>query len=66
MAWYERFTNQRSINPGPDARGIIQNGSWIVDHFSADGADIMTKFFDDYIVPDEEDRQLLRKVGNYG
>lgn len=66
MAWYMRYTNQRSINPGPDATTIIQNGSWIVDHFSAMGAELMSNFFDQYIIPDEEDKEMLKAVGSYG
>lgn len=66
MAWYERYTNQRSINAGEDPTGFLQNGSWIVDHFSAAGSQIMTDFFDNYVVPDSEDKVLLSKVGKYG
>lgn len=66
MAWYERFTNQRSINAGADPTGFLQNGSWIVDHFSAAGSQIMTDFFDNYVVPDFKDKVLLSKVGKYG
>lgn len=66
MAWYERHTNQRSINGGPGASNYVQNGSWIVDHFSKAGSRIMTQFFDDHVVPDPEDRSLLAKVGKYG
>lgn len=66
MAWYERYTNQRSINAGENPTDFIQNGSWVVDHFSAAGSQIMTDFFDNYVVPDPEDKPLLSKVGKYG
>ena len=66
MSWYERYTNQRSIDGGDDPSNYMQNGSWIVDHFSARGSNLITKFFDDYIVPDREDKDLLAKVGRYG
>lgn len=66
MAWYQRFTNQRSIAGGSNPRNYIQNGSWIVDHFSAAGSNLMTNFYDDVIVPTQEDKDLLAQVGNYG
>lgn len=66
MAWYETYTNQRSINAGEDPTSFLQNGSWIVDHFSAAGAQIMTEFFDSHVVPSPDDKALLSKVGKYG
>ncbi|KAL2835883.1 hypothetical protein BJX68DRAFT_273689 [Aspergillus pseudodeflectus] len=65
MAWYERHTNQRSIDGGPEAQTYVQNGSWIVDHFSAAGARRMTDFFDTHVVPEQSDRDLLAAVGKY-
>lgn len=66
MAWYQRFTNQRSVAGGSNPRNYIQNGSWIVDHFSAAGSNLMTNFYDDVIVPTQEEKDLLAQVGNYG
>lgn len=66
MAWYERYTNQRSITAGENPASFLQNGSWIVDHFSAAGSHIMTDFFDNHVVPGAEDKVLLSKVGKYG
>ncbi|KAI1415147.1 hypothetical protein F5Y13DRAFT_178211 [Hypoxylon sp. FL1857] len=65
VAWYQRYTNQRSIGGGPDARNFVQNGSWIVDHFSAEGAKKMTQFFDDYVVPEAGDKEALSRVVKY-
>ncbi|KAK1637679.1 hypothetical protein BDP81DRAFT_393375 [Colletotrichum phormii] len=65
MAWYTRYTNQRSIDGAPDATTWVQNGSWVTDHFSAAGAKKLTGFFDDYIVSEEQDRELLARVGKY-
>ncbi|KAI0840100.1 hypothetical protein F5Y06DRAFT_263644 [Hypoxylon sp. FL0890] len=65
MAWYQRYTNQRSISGGPDARNFVQNGSWIVDHFSAEGAKKMTRFFDEYIIPETQDKEALARVAKY-
>ncbi|KAK7708376.1 hypothetical protein SLS63_013491 [Diaporthe eres] len=57
---------QRSINAGEDPTSFLQNGSWVVDHFSAAGSQIMTDFFDSHVVPDPDDKALLTKVGKYG
>ncbi|KAI8267686.1 hypothetical protein K4K58_007307 [Colletotrichum sp. SAR11_239] len=65
MAWYTRYTNQRSIDAAPDAVSWLQNGSWVTDHFSAAGAKKLTDFFDEYIIPQEQDRKLLARVGKY-
>ncbi|KXH49842.1 hypothetical protein CSIM01_03979 [Colletotrichum simmondsii] len=65
MAWYTRYTNQRSIDGAPDAATWVQNGSWITDHFSAAGAKKLTGFFDEYMIPEEQDRALLTRVGKY-
>ncbi|KAI0891900.1 hypothetical protein F4806DRAFT_506391 [Annulohypoxylon nitens] len=65
VAWYERYTNQRSIAAGQNAQNFVQNGSWIVDHFSAAGAKKITSFFDDYVVPEDTDKQLLSRVSKY-
>ncbi|KAL0933305.1 uncharacterized protein CTRU02_212268 [Colletotrichum truncatum] len=65
IAWYERYTNQRSIDAAPDAVDFIQNGSWVIDHFSAAGAEKLTKFFDDYLIPEDQDKALLSRVGKY-
>ncbi|KKY13290.1 putative secreted protein [Diplodia seriata] len=66
MAWYERFTNQKSQSPGLNATNFIQNGSWVVDHFSAAGSKKMTDFFDEHVIPDDESRKLLAAVGQHG
>ncbi|KAK1453408.1 hypothetical protein CMEL01_05067 [Colletotrichum melonis] len=65
MAWYTRYTNQRSVEGAPDAATWVQNGSWVTDHFSAAGAKKLTDFFDGYIVPEGQDRELLARVGKY-
>ncbi|KAI0468585.1 hypothetical protein F4859DRAFT_524163 [Xylaria cf. heliscus] len=65
VAWYERYTNQRSIAGGPDPLNFVQNGSWVVDHFSAAGASKLTSFFDNYVVPEDADKNLLSRVSKY-
>ncbi|PYI20353.1 secreted protein [Aspergillus violaceofuscus CBS 115571] len=41
-----------------------QNGSWVVDHFSVKGAQLMASFWQQSLL-DEEMRELLHEVGNY-
>lgn len=44
-----------------------QNGSWAVDHFSALGAETMTNYWEQYIIPQNSSlKQLLQEIGNYG
>lgn len=43
---------------------FVQNGSWIADHFSSEGAKLITSFWEDHLL-DDETRQLLYDVGNY-
>ncbi|GME45067.1 hypothetical protein GTA08_BOTSDO10482 [Neofusicoccum parvum] len=66
IAWYERQANQRSCAGGLNATDYIGNGSWTVDHFSAEGSKKLTDFFDEHVIPDAETRALLASVGKYG
>lgn len=66
MAWYERYANQKNVAPGLNSTNYIQNGSWVVDHFSAAGSRKMTDFFDQHVVSDDQSRQLLAAVGGNG
>ncbi|KAL9067682.1 MAG: hypothetical protein Q9157_006735 [Trypethelium eluteriae] len=43
----------------------LQNGSWAVDHFSALGAQIITNFWEQFVLTNGT-RELLMSVGNYG
>ncbi len=65
MAFYERYTNQRSCSGDLNPVGIIGNGSWVVDHFSDTGAKVTTDFFDQNIL-DLKYREELAKFGQYG
>lgn len=64
LAFYERYTNERSCVSTPGAASWVGNGSWMVDHFSAAGALAVTDFWDTHLL-DEETRALLRRVGGY-
>lgn len=43
----------------------VQNGSWVVDHFSAKGAQVVIDFWKQYLLNGSDTSQLLREVGNY-
>lgn len=65
MAFYQRYSNERSCVSSPRAPTWIGNGSWMVDHFSAAGAKKVTDFWDDYLLDDPEIDGLMRRVGLY-
>jgi hypothetical protein len=65
MAFYERYTNQKSCTGAPNPDTIIANGSWIVDHFSDIGAKVTTDFIDQNVL-DSNNQKALNKIGQYG
>jgi hypothetical protein len=52
---------------GPQSELIdyLHNGSYAVDHFSALGARVMTKFWEEHIL-NNGTKEILQQVGNYG
>jgi hypothetical protein len=44
---------------------FVKNGSWVVDHFSAKGAQVIVDFWENYLL-DDNTRKLIQEVGNYG
>ena len=75
FAYYQVRSGYREA-PSPEDPGFpavpqspvttyVQNGSWVVDHFSAVGAKVVTDFWDQYLLPNGT-QQLLQSVGNYG
>lgn len=65
FAVYEKFTLQRSVDPIDHAAELIGNGSWITDHFSASGANLVIDFWDEHILGGEV-RELIKNVGEHG
>jgi len=65
MAFYERYTNQKSCSGALYPDSIIGNGSWIVDHFSDTGAKVTTHFIDQNIL-DHNNLRALANIGQYG
>lgn len=62
--FYERYTNQRSCDGVLNATNIIANGSWLTDHFSANGANLVIDFWEDNLL-DHDTRRLLKYVGEH-
>ncbi|KAK3986205.1 hypothetical protein QBC44DRAFT_273625 [Cladorrhinum sp. PSN332] len=65
MAFYQRFSNERSCVSVPNAPTWVGNGSWMTDHFSSAGAKKVTDFWDQQLLADSEIDGLMRKVGDY-
>jgi hypothetical protein len=65
LAFYQRYSNERSCVSVPQASTWIGNGSWMVDHFSAAGAKKATDFWDQNLFDDEEVDTLMHQVGMY-
>ncbi|KAH7020387.1 hypothetical protein EDB80DRAFT_821289, partial [Ilyonectria destructans] len=64
FALYERYTNQRSCNGVANPDSAIANGSWITDHFSADGAKLVTQFWENNLL-DADVKNLLKSAGQH-
>lgn len=64
FAVYERFTNQRSCVAPLDAQDVLTNGSWITDHFSSNGADLVIDLWENTIL-DDNMKQKLKSVGTH-
>ncbi|KAF4809933.1 hypothetical protein CGCSCA5_v011015 [Colletotrichum siamense] len=65
--WWSRLFAPIYLGEGASSslRSSLQNGSWVTDHFSAAGAKKLTDFFDEYIIPEEDDKKLLARVEKY-
>ncbi|OJI95758.1 hypothetical protein ASPVEDRAFT_57912 [Aspergillus versicolor CBS 583.65] len=55
-----------SLLGGPQGKptSFLNNGSWVVDHFSEKGARVTTDFWDKYLLGNGT-RELIAEVGNY-
>ncbi|KAK1545886.1 hypothetical protein CPAR01_03388 [Colletotrichum paranaense] len=64
--FYEKLSLNQNVHfPSNTTKTIWDNGSYIVDHFSAQGARTVQTFWEQYLLTDEL-KGLLRDVGNYG
>lgn len=66
FAFYQRLSLNKNLvfNATQDAT-IFDNGSFVVDHFSGAGAQVVTRFWEERILTDST-KEMLAKVGNYG
>ncbi|KAF2671303.1 hypothetical protein BT63DRAFT_385815, partial [Microthyrium microscopicum] len=62
FAYYERQTGARNLIAKKGISGL-DGGSYVVDHFSAAGAKLVTKFWDEHMLPGTV-KTLLKEVGS--
>lgn len=66
FAFYQYLNHHKNLVIDTDVSGsIFDNGSYVVDHFSARGAQTLTKFWEKHLLADEVE-ELIAQVGNYG
>lgn len=66
FAFYQRLTHaQNLIFSSNQTNAVVENGAYMVDHFSARGAETVIDFWEKYVL-NENVRSLLADVGNYG
>ena len=74
FAYYQNHTNYHEqappwyVNasvPQSPVTSFVENGSWVVDHYSSTGAQLIIDFWETYLL-DNNTRSLIQEVGNYG
>jgi hypothetical protein len=66
FAFYQLQTYSKNLEyTDSNTKDITANGSFIVDHYSARGAQTITNFWETKLL-NRETRELLKEVGNYG
>lgn len=64
--FYQKLSHNQNVHFASNTTATIwDNGSYVVDHFSAQGARIVQAFWEEYILTDNV-KFLLREAGNYG
>lgn len=64
--FFQKLSGNKNVHFASNgSQTIWDNGSYVVDHFSAKGAQKVQRFWEQYILTDSV-RDLLKKVGNYG
>ncbi|KAL0777299.1 hypothetical protein CaCOL14_006817 [Colletotrichum acutatum] len=64
--FYEKLSHNQNVHfLSNTTKTIWGNGSYVADHFSAQGARTVQAFWDQYLLTDEL-KGLLREVGNHG
>lgn len=63
---YQKLSHNQNVHFESNTTATIwDNGSYVVDHFSAQGAKTVQAFWEDHLLTDNV-KKLLREVGNYG
>lgn len=64
--FYQKLSHNQNVHFSSNTTGSIwDNGSYVVDHFSALGAQKVQDFWEHYILVDNV-KELLKETGNYG
>ncbi|KAK4539121.1 hypothetical protein LTR36_001465 [Oleoguttula mirabilis] len=73
FAYYQNHTNYHEqappwyVNasvPQSPVETFVENGSWVVDHFSSTGAQLVIDFWENYLLGNGT-RELIQEVGNF-
>jgi hypothetical protein len=66
FAFYQSLTHEKNLEySSGTGETIWDNGSYVVDHYSPRGAQVVAKFWEKYILRDGV-KNTLMEVGNYG
>ncbi|KAL2292175.1 hypothetical protein FJTKL_10817 [Diaporthe vaccinii] len=64
--FYQKLSHNQNVHFASNSTATIwDNGSYVVDHFSSQGAQAVQAFWEDHLLTDNV-KDLLREVGNYG
>jgi hypothetical protein len=63
-AAYYVLSGDKNCVAGPDPQTFLQNGSFIVDHFSKTGAKVTTDFLEKYVLVNGV-KELMTSIGGY-
>jgi hypothetical protein len=66
FAFYQKLSlHQNVVYTSTQSGSIFDNGSYVVDHYSSEGARTVIRFWEEHILGNGLDA-LLKKAGNYG
>jgi hypothetical protein len=63
-AAYYSLSGDRSCVSGPNPQTFLENGSFVVDHFSTTGAKVTTDFLEQYVMVNGV-QALMQQIGGY-
>lgn len=64
--FYQKLSHNQNVHFASNTTATIwDNGSYVVDHFSVQGAKTVQAFWEDHLLTDKV-KDLLLEVGNYG